>query len=176
MPDGFVIEGDLDLRDKGMTELPDLSKVIVKGDFNCSKNRLKSLKGSPQTVAGNFSCIKNKLTSLEGVPQKIGGSFFCTENKGLNSLLGIPQMKPEEKVYCDIKLRKKYDLLIKYMRDFEYERIAFPYRELLDCAAYKSELSTHKIRLKKQEEKKIHQEKFQNGFKAFKKKFCTERE
>ncbi|MBR1825586.1 MAG: hypothetical protein IJ770_03260 [Alphaproteobacteria bacterium] len=30
MPKGFVIKGDLDLHGKGLTELPDLSEVIVR--------------------------------------------------------------------------------------------------------------------------------------------------
>ncbi|MBR1825746.1 MAG: hypothetical protein IJ770_04075, partial [Alphaproteobacteria bacterium] len=71
LPDGFVIKGNVDLMFKGLTKLPDLSKVIVKGYFNCSGNQLTSLKGAPQKVGGNFNCSYNQLTSLKGVPQKI---------------------------------------------------------------------------------------------------------
>ncbi len=31
LPDGFVIQGNIDLSNMGLTELPDLSKVIVGG-------------------------------------------------------------------------------------------------------------------------------------------------
>ena len=75
LPDGFVIKGDLDLSDKGLTELPDLSKVTVKGDFDCSSNQLTSLQGTPQEVGGYFYCYNNQLTTLEGAPREVCGSF-----------------------------------------------------------------------------------------------------
>ena len=90
LPDGFVIEGDVSITALGLTELPDLSKVTVKGDFNCSGNYLTSLKGAPQQVGGSFWCDCNHLTSLQGAPQKINGGFYCQENK-LASLEGAPQ-------------------------------------------------------------------------------------
>ncbi len=90
MPDGFVIKGDLNLSYKNLTELPDLSKVIVKGDFDCQNNELTSLKGTPQEVGGDFDCSHNNLTSLEGAPQEVGGDFDCHWNN-LPSLQGAPQ-------------------------------------------------------------------------------------
>ena len=90
MPKGFVIKADLDLSDIGLTELPDLSEVVVKGDFYCSDNQLTSLEGSPQKVDGDFICSCNKLTSLEGAPQRVGGGFYCSINQ-LTSLEGAPK-------------------------------------------------------------------------------------
>ena len=65
LPDGFVIEGDVNLSYKELTELPDLSKVTVKGDFWCNNNQLTSLTGAPQEVGGDFKCSYNKLTTLQ---------------------------------------------------------------------------------------------------------------
>ena len=65
LPDGFVIKGDVNLRRKCLTELPDLSKVIVKGDFCCDCNQLTSLKGAPKEVGGNFGCTLNMLKNLK---------------------------------------------------------------------------------------------------------------
>ena len=76
LPKGFVIEGDLDLSNKGLTELPDLSEVVVNGDFSCANNKLTSLKGAPKEVGGDFSCAHNQLTSLEGAPKEVGGDFY----------------------------------------------------------------------------------------------------
>ncbi len=90
LPDGFVIEGDVDLEGKGLTELPDLSKVTVTGYFNCSNNALTSLRGAPREVGGDFGCFSNQLTSLQGAPQKVGGGFWCEDNK-LTTLKGAPQ-------------------------------------------------------------------------------------
>ena len=91
MPAGFVIKGDLVLTGKNLTELPDLSKVKVEGDFMCSFNSLTSLKGSPQEVGGNFFCINNKLTDLEGAPAVVGNDFLCSNNS-LTSLKGAPRI------------------------------------------------------------------------------------
>lgn len=76
----FVVSGNLDLSNIGLTALPDLSGVEVLGNFVCKNNRLKNLVGSPKLVEGSFDCSYNHLFSLEGVPQKIGGSFSCISN------------------------------------------------------------------------------------------------
>ncbi len=86
----ITIEGDLDLRNKGLDKLPDLSNVIVQGDFDCSDNNLTSLEGSPKTVTGSFNCECNELTSLEGATENIGNCFTCDHNQ-LTSLLGAPK-------------------------------------------------------------------------------------
>ena len=31
-------------------------------------------------VDGNFDCSRNKLTSLEGAPETVGGQFYCHDN------------------------------------------------------------------------------------------------
>jgi hypothetical protein len=62
----------------------------VTGNFDCSRNKLTSLKGAPQSVGGSFYCHLNQLTSLEGAPQSVGGSFYCDDNQ-LTSLGGSPQ-------------------------------------------------------------------------------------
>ena len=90
LPDGFMIKGNVDLSNKGLTKLPDLSKVIVEGHFSCSDNQLTSLAGAPLEVGGHFNCRNNQLTSLQGAPQKVGGSFNCRINQ-LTSLAGSPQ-------------------------------------------------------------------------------------
>ena len=67
---------------------------IVTGDFNCSFNsHLKSLKGSPITVAGSFNCTFCKsLLALKGAPNTIGHSFYCNNCDSLKTLEGAPQI------------------------------------------------------------------------------------
>ena len=62
----------------------------VDGCFDCLRNNLTSLEGSPYEVGGYFDCSYNKLTSLEGAPREVGGSFYCSGNK-LTSLEGAPR-------------------------------------------------------------------------------------
>ena len=90
LPDGFVIKGDVNLSERVLTELPDLSKVTVKGNFNCYDNQLTSLTGAPQEVGGDFECSDNQLKNLQGASQKVGGEFWCDNNQ-LTSLSGAPQ-------------------------------------------------------------------------------------
>lgn len=95
--DGMIVVKGLDLgkdnlQKRGMellTELPDLSGVVVEGDFRCSDNKLTSLKGAPQTVTGFFYCYGNRLDSLDGCPPKVGGDFSCSSNN-LKDLTGGP--------------------------------------------------------------------------------------
>ena len=82
---------NLDLSYKGLTELPSwVSKCEVAANFDCSNNKLTSLKGSPKSVGGNFDCSHNKLTSVVGAPTTIGGDFDCSYNK-LKSMKGGPK-------------------------------------------------------------------------------------
>jgi hypothetical protein len=80
-PDGkILVEGDITIKNKKLEELPDLSNVVVHGSFDCSNNRLTTLKGAPCEVTGNFICYTNRLTSLEGAPRGVGGNFQCGRN------------------------------------------------------------------------------------------------
>jgi hypothetical protein len=89
-PDGtLVVEGDIDLSDKKLMRLPDLSSVIVKGSFYCNRNKLTSLKGAPKSVGITFHCGANQLTSLEFSPERLDGDFFCYYNR-LTSLKYAP--------------------------------------------------------------------------------------
>jgi len=90
-PDGtLLVEGSIDLAGNGLTQLPELSSVILTGNFLCYNNQLTSLKGAPQSVGGNFYCDNNQLTSLKSGPQAVGGSFGCSNNH-LTNLEGAPQ-------------------------------------------------------------------------------------
>jgi hypothetical protein len=64
------------------TEIPAwLKDVKIAGHFDCSRNKLTSMKNCPQKIGGCFYCYNNLLTSLEGCPKNIGGSFYCRNNK-----------------------------------------------------------------------------------------------
>ena len=103
--DGSIdVNGNVNLWDKRLTELP-LTFNKVTGYFDCSWNRLTSLKGGPRWVGGYFTCNRNKLTSLEFSPEYVGGTFYCGVNKNLTSLIGSPKIVGGEFNCnsCDIK-------------------------------------------------------------------------
>jgi hypothetical protein len=61
-PDGtLVVPGNLDIGGKGLSRLPDLSAVVIKGNFLCRYNNIATLEGAPQSVGGNYSvCLSNE--------------------------------------------------------------------------------------------------------------------
>jgi hypothetical protein len=79
--DEFLVRGDINLSGKRLFLLPDLSKVVVLGNFDCSDNRLLSLEKSPRSVSGSFNCDRNRLWSLKGAPKSIGEDFSCRYNE-----------------------------------------------------------------------------------------------
>ncbi|MCQ2574690.1 MAG: hypothetical protein MJ156_01115 [Alphaproteobacteria bacterium] len=91
LPEGYVIDRNIDFSRSSLTQLPDWSKVIVKGSFDCSKNLLESLKGAPKEVYGSFSCADNKLHSLRFIPKGMRGAVDCSGNP-LKSLKYVPKI------------------------------------------------------------------------------------
>jgi hypothetical protein len=69
---------------------------IINGDFDCSRNKLTSLKGSPESVK-NFYCYTNKLETLEFSPKIVTQAFHCVDNQ-LTSLIGSPKIV--DSFYC----------------------------------------------------------------------------
>ncbi len=71
-----------------ITELPCMFATCAES-FDCSNNKLKSLKGCPEYVGGFFDASANLLKSLEHVPSYISGTAYFTGNPSLRSLVGI---------------------------------------------------------------------------------------
>jgi hypothetical protein len=90
-PDGtLLVQGNIELARRGLHALPDLSCVIVTGNFYCQDNNLTSLKGAPKEVRGGFWCNGNRLETLEHTPAGITGQFVCSNNR-LASLTFAPE-------------------------------------------------------------------------------------
>ncbi len=88
-PDGTVnVDGDVDLSSLNLKRLP-LRFGIVHGNFDCSKNKLTSLEGSPKEITKDFLCHENNLNSLKGGPKKVTRAYECHRNQ-LTSLEGSP--------------------------------------------------------------------------------------
>ena len=74
----------------------------VLGNFDCSMNSLKNLKGSPRIVEGGFYCDRNQLKNLEGCPEKVGGEFWCNENYIMNfSGISDYSINPDRDFFCE---------------------------------------------------------------------------
>lgn len=87
--DGTIfVRGGIELQNKGLTVLPDLSNVVVEGWFDCSYNNLTSLKGAPRKCKV-FNCRNNKLESIE-YASKVDSLFYCQENN-LTHLEPVPE-------------------------------------------------------------------------------------
>ena len=78
--DGSIdVDNNVYLFDKNLTKLP-LKFNKVNGEFDCSYNKLTSLKGSPIEINDSFYCDNNQLTSFEFSPKIIRGNFNCSDN------------------------------------------------------------------------------------------------
>jgi len=88
----YDIYGDVSLEEMQLTSLLELPIRFGKvyGEFVCSFNELKDLKGAPEYVKESFFCSHNKLISLEGAPGYVGGNFVCDDNH-LKDLEGAPE-------------------------------------------------------------------------------------
>ena len=84
------VKGDFDCSYEKLKDLKGVRFGKVNGRFYCRNNELTSLAGGPQKVGVDFRCQYNKLTSLKGAPQELGGDFICEDNN-LTSLKGAPQ-------------------------------------------------------------------------------------
>ena len=81
--DGLVvIDGNVKLNFKGLTELP-LQFGRVTGDFFCHENDLTTLEGAPKEVGGGFYCYSNKLITLKWAPEYIDGKVEFLSNSDL---------------------------------------------------------------------------------------------
>lgn len=80
-----------------------VENAIVDGDFDCSRMKLTSLRGSPNEVKGSFFCLHNSINSLNGAPIKVQGDFVCSRCYSLKSLAGISEIIGRDFVcyYCN---------------------------------------------------------------------------
>jgi len=83
-----VYEHDIDVRHAELTSLEGAPKR-VNARFDCSNNKLRSLKYSPEYVK-IFNCRSNKIKSLKLGPKE-AEVYFCGYNP-LNSLKGVPEV------------------------------------------------------------------------------------
>ncbi len=87
--DELFVMGNIDIEGMHLKRLPDLSRVVLMGDFNCRDNLLETMEGAPRKITGSIYCDENRLRTLKGCPAEIGGSFHCGKNK-LTTLEGGP--------------------------------------------------------------------------------------
>ena len=77
----FVINGDLDLSIYDFKRLPDLSNVVVKGDFACDHcSNLTSLVGAPKEVGGSFDCSRCDKLEESGIYLVQDGKYYDVFN------------------------------------------------------------------------------------------------
>lgn len=73
----------INLENKGLTKLPNNIPKIVKGDFDCRSNKLKTLENGPIQTKYSYICSFNNLINLDYGPKNVGLNFICHENKNL---------------------------------------------------------------------------------------------
>lgn len=96
---GIRVYRNIDISKMNLKKIPDFGKgnqYKVTGYFNCSFNKLITLKGSPISVGSNFICSYNQIISLEAAPKFVGGYFVCNDNNKKFT-------EEEVREVCDVK-------------------------------------------------------------------------
>lgn len=69
--DGMIeVTGTIHISNQNLTELPDLSNVILTGSFFCDSNQLTSLKGIPCQISGHIDCKNNRISDMSHMPRR----------------------------------------------------------------------------------------------------------
>lgn len=86
------VKGNVNLSNKNLMYLP-IKFNKVSGNFNCSDNKLVTLRGSPDNMnkEKSFNCSYNQLKSLQWAPSWVGNEFNCSQNN-LTSLEYCPKV------------------------------------------------------------------------------------
>ena len=98
-----IIYDNVNLRNMGLTKLPDFSRFIVYGGFDCSYNKLSNLEGSPAGIDGAHAYYNANEEYITLGPQ--GG--FDASNNNLQSLKGAPSFV---RGYCDVRYNELTNL------------------------------------------------------------------
>lgn len=115
---------------KNLQSLP-VQFNIIEGDFNCSNNRLITLKGCPKKVYGTFSCNNNQLKTLEFGPEYVDDCFLCNDNK-LKDLKYSPTFVGNQYSCDDNKITTLEDIYnITIRGEFTYFGNDLPFKESL---------------------------------------------
>lgn len=172
LPDGFVIKGDLDLSGMGLTKLPNLSKVIVEGNFNCSDNNLTQLDGMPKEIGGNFDFSKNKISKLDRYLSKISGNITYSGNPFVKykiekkkklyrkriGLVRITEDNEPKRLYATKRIKDErisiQDKRAEFFRSLQQK----PIRAIFSKAAKVENIKLQEAALAEDEKKKLHRQ------------------
>ena len=105
----------LDISNKGIHSLPDLTRFTNLEILYCHDNHLISLPDLPEKLT-LLSCYKNKLTFLPPLPENLE-KLFCNNNQ-LTSLPYLP--KNLKSIYCDNNQLTSFPHLPKKLTSFYY--------------------------------------------------------
>ena len=102
------------------------SPRIIRGSFICKNLNLEDLEGCPEKVEGGiFDCSQNKLTSLKGLSQLDSWVTLVCNNNSLESLEGCPKSKIRSIICHNNKLKtlKGASSNVSYQLDCGYNEL-----------------------------------------------------
>jgi hypothetical protein len=132
---GFISMGSL-----GLTEIP-VKFGMVYGNFNCSYNKLTTLKNCPDWVDGDFTFSYNNISTLEDFPNYIRFNVYMQKNNLTEYFKNIREedFKFWGKIRYWGEILKEYPFLIN---------IAKNYMESITLRLYLNEIPQTKLYLK----------------------------
>ena len=133
---------ELDLSNRELTELPDLSMYVNLVTLNCSENNLTQLYNLPPNLK-TLDCYWNKITQLDNLPHNLE-RLYCDRNKltqldnlppnleilscGVNKILQLDNLPPNLKeLICNINpLQYDFKPTLKNIRNYNAKGTKVP--------------------------------------------------
>jgi len=84
------VKGNFDCSRQGLKDLKGVRFGTVTGYFNADGNLFTTLDGFPREILGHLYLVNNLLTSLKNGPREVGGHLTLHDNQ-LTSLEGLPR-------------------------------------------------------------------------------------
>ncbi len=84
------VKGNFDCSRQGLRDLKGVRFGTVTGYFNADDNLFTTLDGFPREILGHLYLVNNLLTSLKNGPSEVGGHLTLNKNQ-LTSLEGLPR-------------------------------------------------------------------------------------
>jgi hypothetical protein len=132
------VKGTFNCMKNSLTTL--LGSPKVAGSFYAYRNNLQDLIGSPVTVAEVYSVTINPLTSLEGLPKEIGGELWLSYDRNL-PLLRLMTCKWDDLNFSNInnhivKVTEMIYSLIQKKESFTTKELLWAFQKELSDAGF----------------------------------------
>lgn len=109
------VDGDVDMSGRGLRAIA-VKFGTVRGNFDCSNNRLTSLENLPQVVHGSLYCCNNAITQIRDIPcARIDGIACFCGNAVAQCSLGLLDVQNLSGIHADGN-KDAFSIVARYLK------------------------------------------------------------